>query len=103
MSKNACSQGHFCEAVNGQGEQSERRQSRKGLQSKTFLQVFYHEQKCLLARAFLRSRQWAGRAERAAAKPQRLAKQDFPAGIITLRGRNCKASCRYCRNNSFEI
>ena len=41
MSKNACSQGHFCEAVNVQGERSERRRSRKVLRSKTFLHTLY--------------------------------------------------------------
>ncbi len=76
MSKNVCLQGHFCEAVNVAGARKARvlpgaiATGLKACEAR-LTRSFHHEQKCLLARTFLRSRQ-CRRSARSALKAESL-------------------------------
>ena len=79
----AC-KGIFAKPSITQRAQSARRRTPKGLRSKTFCVYDTMKQKCLLARAFLRSRQYRGQAQLAGGTAaQKVRDAGLSADIIT--------------------
>ena len=95
QNKHVCLHGHFCEAVR---ERAQCGRCRKGLQRQGFLCIFYRKQKCLLARAFLRSPTIAQPREAQKGSAQRLAKQGFLC--IFYRKQKCLLARAFLRSPS---